>query len=494
MDPLKPVRPGDPLKIQSATWNRILDAARTHQQSRGRTGANPLLADALAAANLVLVQWPGADLAAFSVVTPNGMAIEPDSESLALAAQRRPVFVGQAPTATTDTPIIVVDPIATDGIGRAAIGGVVPCRINVLDTDHEYAEPSPAITDYLVSASTGPARILWREGGTGEQWGVVNLDATGSGCWCGDYWTFAPSRASAPGEAVSPSSTEVIRATVTKIPAGPARILFANIYLASTLSTPPGPPDYATGGAQLVAYAKLVEVDATGVVVNGNPFGSPLLPVIRSWANIVPIGGGGYMTVGNGGLIGTTLINDFGQLSVTASIPEDTVNDRYYAWQVLFSPAGSPGWNSSLIVIGIGTATNLVYTTNGCTCEPIEPPVDSGGSGSGDSGSGGGGGTCCTGSLVGNTAEVVVPDGDYAGAYSFTWGSTFGGYPWGLVEVLDGVLYVSCNFGTWAISWTAPDTGGTIPPGSVTADCGPPAVLTFPGTLLGSTGDITVTT
>lgn len=181
MDPLKKAIPGDPLTFSATTLNHWGDAARAWRLRKGgNTGGQPLDGDPLAAANLVLVKWTGSDLGAFSVLTPSGAEIEPTSQDLALAARRQPVFTGAAPSAATDAVLITVEPILDGSIGRAAVAGVVPCRVNVSSASHGYAEPDTGTTDYLASAASGPARILWREGGTGEQWAIVLLEGTGA--------------------------------------------------------------------------------------------------------------------------------------------------------------------------------------------------------------------------------------------------------------------------------------------------------------------------
>jgi hypothetical protein len=59
--------------------------------------------------------------------------------------------------------------------------GVVNVRINVASASHDYAELAAGETDFLNSAATGLARILWKESGTGIKWATVSLETVFSG-------------------------------------------------------------------------------------------------------------------------------------------------------------------------------------------------------------------------------------------------------------------------------------------------------------------------
>jgi hypothetical protein len=61
------------------------------------------------------------------------------------------------------------------------IQGVVTVDVNVTDEDHEYATPTENDSTKLTSASSGPARILYKPSGTGTKRCAVRLDETGSG-------------------------------------------------------------------------------------------------------------------------------------------------------------------------------------------------------------------------------------------------------------------------------------------------------------------------
>lgn len=72
---------------------------------------------------------------------------------------------------------ILVDGCAPGGVVDAIASGVVQCQIEV-DTgeeDYEWADIEPGSTNVLHAATSGSARILWKESGTGTKWAQVRL-------------------------------------------------------------------------------------------------------------------------------------------------------------------------------------------------------------------------------------------------------------------------------------------------------------------------------
>ncbi len=70
--------------------------------------------------------------------------------------------------------VIVVPPM-----GRLKVSGDSPVWLDVTDAAHKRAG---VVAGVLESTSDGPLLILWREGGTGEQWAVVRFDDAGGDC------------------------------------------------------------------------------------------------------------------------------------------------------------------------------------------------------------------------------------------------------------------------------------------------------------------------
>ena len=95
-----------------------------------------------------------------------------------------PVFIGQKMTEEREGKpyAILLEPLAKDQIGRAMVLGIVPAKVTIQDADDQYAVPTPgSTTGALQSDSTGVARILWKAGGAGSQWCLLQLGGAGSG-------------------------------------------------------------------------------------------------------------------------------------------------------------------------------------------------------------------------------------------------------------------------------------------------------------------------
>ena len=77
--------------------------------------------------------------------------------------------------------IVLAEPLAAGAIGLAVLTGATPALVNVSNTNHKFATPAHNVTGNLVSAETGPYRILWRESGSGLKWAVVSAEPTSDG-------------------------------------------------------------------------------------------------------------------------------------------------------------------------------------------------------------------------------------------------------------------------------------------------------------------------
>ena len=62
---------------------------------------------------------------------------------------------------------IVMAGIETGADGPCQVHGAARTRVRVEDADHAYARPRDGETGHLVSAESGPARLLYRQDGTG---------------------------------------------------------------------------------------------------------------------------------------------------------------------------------------------------------------------------------------------------------------------------------------------------------------------------------------
>lgn len=159
-------------------WSRAADfvAQRDAEQndSRGVAGTLPHL-------RCILQNDTGSDVADFHVFGLGALrvvSLSTDPQQL----RRKLVFDAEAPVkATHGTKFAITwEPIKVGREGYGVIVGLVPVRINVTDEDHEFAAIDDADATRLASDGSEGVPIVWKESGTGEKWGVVNLGG-GSG-------------------------------------------------------------------------------------------------------------------------------------------------------------------------------------------------------------------------------------------------------------------------------------------------------------------------
>lgn len=175
-DPLASARAGQPSPFVNRmdTVNAVLDAARRMRAGSLGPAGGGLEVDPEDAQLIVWVRNDtGGSLLSFSVValgTPVISAVDyPHNVRI------RPFFPGTAPAAASDAFAVLLEPAGSGDIVRAAVMGVMPVMLSVGDADHTHAEPEPAVTAALKTDDTGPAKIVWKQSGTGSKWGVVIL-------------------------------------------------------------------------------------------------------------------------------------------------------------------------------------------------------------------------------------------------------------------------------------------------------------------------------
>lgn len=195
-DPLKHVATGQPLEIPAAAYNLWCDDARLGKRVRlGQNGGgvpNDLIVSQL---SVKVINQTDSDLTSFSVVklvsplgAPDSIADDPH------LFLRRPILTGEKPSSNCDIIGITEEPIekgttSSPGVGAAIITGCAIVDVDITDTSHCAARPIPDDTAKLESATSGPARILWRpDESTGVKRCVVML-STGCGCGCSEDCT-----------------------------------------------------------------------------------------------------------------------------------------------------------------------------------------------------------------------------------------------------------------------------------------------------------------
>src|SRR5688500_3050886 len=111
------VLPGEPLDIPANVWNQLVGLLGTQ--------APQLSGPRESAVRPVVTVWvknnTGADLPARSVVKPTTVLVDP--VTLPLDFQARPVYGAVTPTGAADAFAVLLEPVKSAEIGRAAVLG-----------------------------------------------------------------------------------------------------------------------------------------------------------------------------------------------------------------------------------------------------------------------------------------------------------------------------------------------------------------------------------
>jgi hypothetical protein len=180
------IEPGQSLKsaISARAWNRAQDAADLVLGGAVNVAASgPSLGQF--AANMVMVRNDTAgDVPMLAVLAIDGVVIDPSGGTLsgsdaasgrAKAFVRKPVVIGRTPTSAIPSTrfVVCMEPIPLGAIGRAAIGGVFPCKIAISNAQHQFATVRNNDFTQLASAQCGVVQIIWKEPGTGfDKWAL----------------------------------------------------------------------------------------------------------------------------------------------------------------------------------------------------------------------------------------------------------------------------------------------------------------------------------
>lgn len=167
--------------ISARAWNRAQDAADiVLGVTPGAMAGDATLTDR--AVNYVLVRNDtgepvpmfGVVMIGNPVIDPSGGTITGQDAASARAREfvRRPVMVGSKPATTLGVNEaervfgIAMQPIAVGLVGRVAVSGVMPCKVEILNTSHAFAAMRDGDVTQLQTAACGPVQLLWKETAT----------------------------------------------------------------------------------------------------------------------------------------------------------------------------------------------------------------------------------------------------------------------------------------------------------------------------------------
>jgi hypothetical protein len=184
---LEHVGAGQKVRFRASEWNALLDVAKAFKTGRlDRFGSRPR-----AQTTAVLVRNDSAsDLPAFAVLGVDQPLILPADDEAEFKSQVALSCVEPAAGTHEGRFAVIQEPLAVGAVGPAVIAGVTPVLLTVAD---EEAATNAEIIDedlsQLAAASSGSATVLWREGGTGQQWALVRLGGvTEAGGATEIYW------------------------------------------------------------------------------------------------------------------------------------------------------------------------------------------------------------------------------------------------------------------------------------------------------------------
>jgi hypothetical protein len=187
-DPFKKVQAGQRMQIPAAAYNAFIDAAVATKS--GLVQGNPV-SRTQQSGGILVRNDTGTDIEQrFAIVALGAPLIDPDDNLQGF--QQRIAFAGVLP----EDPIadqrfaILQEPLDEDRIGRAILNEATPVQVDFDDEDHQFATPADGETAHLVSASSGPYRVLWKPDGDGLLWCIVIAERGGSG---GGRVVFPPS-------------------------------------------------------------------------------------------------------------------------------------------------------------------------------------------------------------------------------------------------------------------------------------------------------------
>lgn len=181
MSNLKKVAKGQAFAPKADTWNAFIDAAKFARQHQ--TGITSDILPGGGRSGIVLIRNASSeDQNQLAILGVDDLAIQPESEeSTQRFRTESPVFDCKKITDIDPAKyhemkfVILIEPIKQNQCGKAMVAGMTPVKLDIKDEGHDYALPIPEDTTKLQTACDGPCRIVWKETGTGDKWGLVSF-------------------------------------------------------------------------------------------------------------------------------------------------------------------------------------------------------------------------------------------------------------------------------------------------------------------------------
>lgn len=172
------VIPGEAVDIRAQTWNSFIDAAN-YVQNVSKSGGKPH-SNALPAGIVYVRNDSENEMEVFSVMSLPDLVFPPNEEEDNFQF-RDVIFSAKEYTEEENIkPLCILqEPLEPDGVGRALVLGVTHGKVEITDTLHQFAVPSPDTPGKLISAETGLIEIMWKGPETGEQDCILKMGGSG---------------------------------------------------------------------------------------------------------------------------------------------------------------------------------------------------------------------------------------------------------------------------------------------------------------------------
>ena len=172
---MEKVTAGSPLRIPAATFNSFIDAAQAVKDMQSKTSVQKKNTNS---GLIVIENNSGGDLEAYDILGIDDPITTPTTDENRFCEYV--AFGGSTPDETKHIAkwALLLEPVASGEVGRAAVNGVFPVKINVIDENHTHVEMSDG-SSTLDSTFFGSAKILWKESGTGDKWATIVFPVSG---------------------------------------------------------------------------------------------------------------------------------------------------------------------------------------------------------------------------------------------------------------------------------------------------------------------------
>lgn len=181
---LQHVQRGDPLRIPSGDWNKIVDATRAFYQQQAGLGATAPAAVGGRQASVVMVKNASdADQERFAVLGVDGPVILPEDNEDEFKRQVALSCVVPTEADHRGKFVILLEPLPVGAIGRACAAGVSIVRLEIVNEDDTQADVLDGDATKLTTVTSGgAAQVLWtEEASEGEVWAIVRFGSPGGG-------------------------------------------------------------------------------------------------------------------------------------------------------------------------------------------------------------------------------------------------------------------------------------------------------------------------